>query len=128
MVSTSSTNDAASSTNDLNALLSRAQEISSDAEVVTRAHLRKVTLAARNGQPAGVMGLITLDNGEDTCQEQTLRCAVQAPVPRFQPRQERCHRLQIGLKDVRCRCQGRALRAWWHNSQVRSDLESRSRS
>jgi 3-hydroxyacyl-CoA dehydrogenase/enoyl-CoA hydratase/carnithine racemase len=65
MVSTSSTNDAASSTNDLNALLSRAQEISSDAEVVTRAHLRKVTLAARNGQPAGVMGLITLDNGED---------------------------------------------------------------
>src|SRR4029450_8153694 len=54
-----------SSTNDLSDLLTRAQEISSDAEVVTRAHLRKVTLAARNGQPAGVMGLITLDNGED---------------------------------------------------------------
>jgi 3-hydroxyacyl-CoA dehydrogenase/enoyl-CoA hydratase/carnithine racemase len=65
MVSTSSTHEAASSTNGLGALLTRAQEISSDAEVVTRAHLRKVTLAARNGQPAGVMGLITLDNGED---------------------------------------------------------------
>jgi 3-hydroxyacyl-CoA dehydrogenase/enoyl-CoA hydratase/carnithine racemase len=65
MVSTSSTNEVPGSTNDLSALLTRAQEISSDAEVVTRAHLRKVTLAARNGQPAGVMGLITLDNGED---------------------------------------------------------------
>jgi 3-hydroxyacyl-CoA dehydrogenase/enoyl-CoA hydratase/carnithine racemase len=42
-------------------LLSRAQEISSDAERVTRAHLRKVDLP---GGP-GVMGLITLDNGED---------------------------------------------------------------
>ena len=65
MVSRSSTNGAASSTNDLSALLARAQEISSDAERVTEAKLRKVTLAARNGQPAGVMGLITLDNGED---------------------------------------------------------------
>ena len=64
MVSTSSTNEG-QPTNDLTELLTRAQEISSDAEVVTRAHLRKVTLAARNGQPAGVMGLITLDNGED---------------------------------------------------------------
>jgi 3-hydroxyacyl-CoA dehydrogenase/enoyl-CoA hydratase/carnithine racemase len=46
-------------------LLTRAQEISSDAERVTEAHLRKVTLPAPNGQSAGVMGLITLDNGED---------------------------------------------------------------
>jgi 3-hydroxyacyl-CoA dehydrogenase/enoyl-CoA hydratase/carnithine racemase len=72
MVSTGSTNEATGPTNDatgpttdLSALLARAQEISSDAEVVTRAHLRKVTLAARNGQPAGVMGLITLDNSHD---------------------------------------------------------------
>ncbi len=49
----------------IDALLTRAQEISSDAEVVTEAHLRKVTLAARDGRPAGVMGLITLDNGQD---------------------------------------------------------------
>jgi 3-hydroxyacyl-CoA dehydrogenase/enoyl-CoA hydratase/carnithine racemase len=61
----SPTNEGTSSTNDMSALLTRAQEISSDAEVVTRAHLRKVTLAARDGQPAGVMGLITLDNGHD---------------------------------------------------------------
>jgi 3-hydroxyacyl-CoA dehydrogenase/enoyl-CoA hydratase/carnithine racemase len=46
---------------DLSTLLTRAQEISSDAERVTQAHLRKVTLPAN----AGVMGLITLDNGED---------------------------------------------------------------
>lgn len=46
---------------DLTTLLTRAQEISSDAERVTRAHLRKVTLPGG----AGVMGLITLDNGED---------------------------------------------------------------
>src|SRR4051812_31315579 len=46
---------------DLTTLLTRAQEISSDAERVTQAHLRKVTLPAG----AGVMGLITLDNGED---------------------------------------------------------------
>ena len=46
-------------------LVARAQEISSDAERVTQAHLRKVTLAARDGKPAGVLGLITLDNGED---------------------------------------------------------------
>lgn len=45
---------------DLTNLLARAQEISSDAERVTQAHLRKVTL------PSGaVLGLITLDNGED---------------------------------------------------------------
>ncbi|MCW2842555.1 MAG: 3-hydroxyacyl-CoA dehydrogenase [Nocardioides sp.] len=47
------------------ALLARAEEISSDAERVTQAHLRKVTLPAGNGRRAGVMGLITLDNGED---------------------------------------------------------------
>lgn len=51
MVSTSSTND----------LVAKAQEISSDAERVTEAKLRKVTLPGG----AGVMGLITLDNGED---------------------------------------------------------------
>ncbi|WP_121252865.1 3-hydroxyacyl-CoA dehydrogenase NAD-binding domain-containing protein [Nocardioides ferulae] len=50
---------------DLTPLLARAQEISSDAERVTRAHLRKVTLPPVDGKPAGVMGLITLDNGED---------------------------------------------------------------
>src|SRR6478735_8089948 len=42
-------------------LVTKAQEISSDAERVTEAKLRKVTLP----QGAGVMGLITLDNGED---------------------------------------------------------------
>ncbi|MCW2774817.1 MAG: fadB [Nocardioides sp.] len=42
-------------------LLARAQEISSDAERVTEAKLRKVTLPGG----AGVLGLITLDNGED---------------------------------------------------------------
>ncbi len=42
-------------------LLARAEEISSDAERVTQAHLRKVTLPGG----AGVLGLITLDNGED---------------------------------------------------------------
>ena len=46
-------------------LLTRAEEISSDAEVVTRAHLRKVSVPTRDGKGAGVMGLITLDNGED---------------------------------------------------------------
>ncbi len=46
---------------DLTTLLARAEEISSDAERVTQAHLRKVTLP----RGAGVMGLITLDNGED---------------------------------------------------------------
>ncbi|WP_036507810.1 3-hydroxyacyl-CoA dehydrogenase NAD-binding domain-containing protein [Nocardioides sp. URHA0020] len=46
---------------DLTKLLTRAQEISSDAERVTEAHLRKVTLP----HGAGVLGLITLDNGED---------------------------------------------------------------
>src|SRR4051794_14183631 len=40
--------------------LARAQEISSDAERVTQAHLRKVRLPR-----SGVLGLITLDNGED---------------------------------------------------------------
>ena len=45
---------------DTTTMLQRAQEISSDAERVTQAHLRKVTL------PSGtVLGLITLDNGED---------------------------------------------------------------
>ncbi|MFN8190648.1 MAG: 3-hydroxyacyl-CoA dehydrogenase NAD-binding domain-containing protein [Nocardioidaceae bacterium] len=43
------------------ALLARAHEIASDAERVTDAKLRKVTLP----HGAGVMGLITLDNGED---------------------------------------------------------------
>jgi len=46
---------------DMEALVARAQEISSDAEVVTAAHLRKITLPHN----AGVMGLITLDNGHD---------------------------------------------------------------
>jgi 3-hydroxyacyl-CoA dehydrogenase/enoyl-CoA hydratase/carnithine racemase len=46
---------------DMTTLLARAQEISSDAERVTQAHLRKVTLPGG----AGVLGLITLDNGED---------------------------------------------------------------
>ena len=42
-------------------LLKRAQDISSDAERVTEAKLRHVTLPGG----AGVLGLITLDNGED---------------------------------------------------------------
>jgi 3-hydroxyacyl-CoA dehydrogenase/enoyl-CoA hydratase/carnithine racemase len=42
-------------------LLARAEEISSDAEVVTAAHLRKVVLPGG----AGILGLITLDNGQD---------------------------------------------------------------
>jgi 3-hydroxyacyl-CoA dehydrogenase/enoyl-CoA hydratase/carnithine racemase len=42
-------------------LRTRVQEISSDAERMTRAHLRKVALPGG----AGTMGLITLDNGED---------------------------------------------------------------
>lgn len=50
---------------DLSALVARAEQISSDAERVTHAHLRKVTLPARDGREAGVLGLITLDNGED---------------------------------------------------------------
>ena len=50
---------------DLTNLLARAQEISSDAERVTQAHLRKVTLPTVEGRSTGVMGLITLDNGED---------------------------------------------------------------
>ncbi len=45
----------------IDSLLARAQEISSDAERVTEAKLRKVTLPGE----AGVLGLITLDNGED---------------------------------------------------------------
>ncbi|GAA2153546.1 3-hydroxyacyl-CoA dehydrogenase NAD-binding domain-containing protein [Nocardioides koreensis] len=45
----------------INDLLTKAEEISSDAERVTEARLRKVTLPGG----AGVMGLITLDNGED---------------------------------------------------------------
>jgi 3-hydroxyacyl-CoA dehydrogenase/enoyl-CoA hydratase/carnithine racemase len=46
---------------DISTLLARAEEISSDAERVTQAKLRKVTLPGG----AGVIGLITLDNGED---------------------------------------------------------------
>ncbi|NPC96169.1 3-hydroxyacyl-CoA dehydrogenase NAD-binding domain-containing protein [Nocardioides sp. zg-DK7169] len=53
------------STTDISSLLTRAQEISADAERVTRAHLRKVTLPVAAGAPAQVLGLITLDNGED---------------------------------------------------------------
>ena len=49
----------------IDTLLTRAQEISSDAERVTEAKLRKVTLPAVDGKSAGVLGLITLDNGED---------------------------------------------------------------
>ena len=45
----------------IDTLLARAEEISSDAERVTHAKLRKVTLPLG----AGVMGLVTLDNGED---------------------------------------------------------------
>ncbi len=45
----------------MEALLAQAQEISTDAERVTAARLRKVTLPGH----AGMMGLITLDNGED---------------------------------------------------------------
>ena len=59
MVSTSSTD------NNLDTLLARAREITTDREVVTQAHLRKVSLPARDGRNAGVMGLITLDNGQD---------------------------------------------------------------
>ncbi len=46
---------------DISTLLARAEEISSDAERVTEAKLRKVTLPGGDG----VIGLITLDNGED---------------------------------------------------------------
>ncbi|MGZ4454598.1 MAG: 3-hydroxyacyl-CoA dehydrogenase NAD-binding domain-containing protein [Nocardioides sp.] len=46
---------------DITSLLERAQAISTDAERVTQAKLRKVTLPGG----AGVLGLITLDNGED---------------------------------------------------------------
>jgi 3-hydroxyacyl-CoA dehydrogenase/enoyl-CoA hydratase/carnithine racemase len=49
----------------IDTLIARAQEMSSDAERVTEAKLRKVTLPRRSGQIAGVLGLITLDNGED---------------------------------------------------------------
>ena len=48
-------------TRTIDELLARAQEISSDAERVTEAKLRRVTLPGG----AGVLGLITLDNGED---------------------------------------------------------------
>ncbi len=49
------------STTPIDTLLERAAALSSDAEVVTQAQLRKVTLPGG----AGVMGLITLDNGQD---------------------------------------------------------------
>nr|WP_246299062.1 3-hydroxyacyl-CoA dehydrogenase NAD-binding domain-containing protein [Nocardioides panaciterrulae] len=45
--------------------MARAQELATDAERVTDAKLRKVTLVGGDGRSAGVMGLITLDNGED---------------------------------------------------------------
>lgn len=48
----------------MTSLLARAEEISSDAERVTRAHLRKVALPPVDGSTATI-GLITLDNGED---------------------------------------------------------------
>ncbi|MFC6285059.1 3-hydroxyacyl-CoA dehydrogenase NAD-binding domain-containing protein [Nocardioides sp. GCM10027113] len=50
---------------DISTLLTRAQEISSDAERVTEAKLRKVALPPVDGKSPGVLGLITLDNGED---------------------------------------------------------------
>ena len=43
----------------MSTIFERAQAIVSDAERVTQAHLRKVTL------PGATFGLITLDNGED---------------------------------------------------------------
>lgn len=49
---------------DIAPLLARAEEISSDAERVTAAHLRRVALPMVDGA-AVTMGLITLDNGED---------------------------------------------------------------
>jgi 3-hydroxyacyl-CoA dehydrogenase/enoyl-CoA hydratase/carnithine racemase len=48
----------------IDTLLARAEEISSDAERVTAAHLRKVVLPPVDGAVA-TLGLITLDNGED---------------------------------------------------------------
>ena len=50
-----------STTQSMEILLSRAEEIASDAERVTAAHLRAVALPG----DAGTLGLITLDNGED---------------------------------------------------------------
>ena len=62
-------------------LLARAEEISSDAERVTEAHLRKVTLPPDGS--AGVLGLITLDNGEDHTKPNTfgpaLACSRSTP-------------------------------------------------
>jgi 3-hydroxyacyl-CoA dehydrogenase/enoyl-CoA hydratase/carnithine racemase len=49
-----------SATTRIETLLDRARGIASDAEVVTQAHLRKVALPG-----GGVLGLITLDNGQD---------------------------------------------------------------
>jgi len=46
---------------DISGLLERARALVTDAERVTHARLRKVTLPGE----AGVMGLVTLDNGED---------------------------------------------------------------
>ncbi|WP_114422608.1 3-hydroxyacyl-CoA dehydrogenase NAD-binding domain-containing protein [Nocardioides houyundeii] len=46
---------------ELSTLLDKAASLASDAEVVTEAKLRKVTLPG----DAGVLGLITLDNGQD---------------------------------------------------------------
>ncbi len=46
-------------------LFERAAALASDAEVVTHALLRKVPLRTTGMAAAGVMGLITLDNGQD---------------------------------------------------------------
>ncbi|WP_457206697.1 3-hydroxyacyl-CoA dehydrogenase NAD-binding domain-containing protein [Nocardioides sp. P5_C9_2] len=48
----------------MTSLLARAEKISSDAERVTAAHLRKIALPTVDGVTATI-GLITLDNGED---------------------------------------------------------------
>lgn len=50
---------------DISNLLTRAREISSDSERVTEAKLRKVMLPSSSGSGGAVLGLITLDNGED---------------------------------------------------------------
>ncbi len=52
---------ATQTTQDLTELLARVADLGTDAEVVTRAHLRPVTLPGG----AATLGLITLDNGQD---------------------------------------------------------------
>ncbi len=49
----------------MNDVFERAAALASDAEVVTHALLRKVPLGGPGAGDAGVMGLITLDNGHD---------------------------------------------------------------